>query len=142
MLLLVLQDILLCVVVLSCQWINFITFERSLPLQRRHLPVQGGSQHLKEALGERPWKFLSTFGGHCLHCLHLHITLATGPWIDSFLPFLSFVFPVKPDAGDMVLSLLPELVAFFPFLVIRGWHRRHYGEQRGENLMMNFKLFF
>ena len=72
----------------------------------------------------------------------MHIALATGPWIDSFLPFLSFVFPVKPDAGDMVLSLLPELVAFFPFLVIRGWHRRHYGEQRGENLMMSFKLFF
>ena len=97
---------------------------------------------MKEALGERPWKFLSTFGGHCLHCLHLHIALATGPWIDSFLPFLSFVFTVKPDAGDMVLSLLPELVAFFPFLVTRGWHRRHYGEQGGENLMMNSKHFF
>ena len=97
---------------------------------------------MKEALGERPWIFLSTFGGRCQHCLHLHIALATGPWIDSFLPFLSFVFPVKPDAGDMVLRLLPELVAFFPFLVTRGWHRRHYGEQRGENLMMNFKQFF
>ena len=95
----------------------------------------------RKHLESGPGNFLSTFGGHCLHCLHLHIALATGPWIDSFLPFLSFVFPVKPDAGDMVLSLLPELVAFFPFLVTRGWHRRYYGEQRGENLMMSFKLF-
>ena len=85
--------------------------------------------------GRAALEFLSTFGGPCQRCLHLHMVLES----IFFLPLFSFVFRVQPDAGNVVFSLLSELA--FPFLVTRQRCRRHDGEQGGENLMMKSKHF-